>query len=172
MYSGWPFNIDYLALCPWVKGFLATFVFFSLYIFMFHFASKVHSIKYNFETHPTSPLPSSFPLYPSAQVSSREDAIRHLSGAVNKEVCGASRTVFWWGFGPQPCCWNLTGKREMDYYMLQKGKVAEWLWIGKGNLPNQCWFYFNYWCNGLMDLSNLSIHKYLYLPPVCMSTNK
>ena len=48
-------------------------------------------------------------LHNSAQVSAREDTVRHLPGPVNKEVCGPSCSVIWWCFGPQPCCWNLAG---------------------------------------------------------------
>lgn len=46
----------------------------------------------------------------STQVSTREDAVRHIFGPLNKEVRGPSCSVFRWCFGPQPCCWNLTGK--------------------------------------------------------------
>lgn len=45
----------------------------------------------------------------STQISTREDSVRHLTGPVDKEVCGASGPVRRWRPGPQPGSRNPAG---------------------------------------------------------------
>lgn len=73
------------------------------------FKNSMSSIVLNYIALPLSCLFPLFFLYHSTQISTREDAVRHLPRPVNKEICGPSCSVFRWRFGPQSCCWNLTG---------------------------------------------------------------